>query len=143
MHRQEFLMHHGVKGMKWGERRAQKRANKAEYKSEMQEYRKNKSAAKEKFYNDKMESVYKTALKDPQAIINVYARHGYDTVPSNMLVTGREFVEGAKMGKIMDARYTDVYAYSNKGKDGKTGYTYNENFNARYVAPPKPTRDRT
>ena len=87
-----------------------------------------------------MDRVLKTALDDPESIINVYGRHGYDTVPSNMLVLGREFVEGAKMGKIMDARYTDVYAYSNKGADGKTGYTYNENFNAKYV---KPTRNRT
>ena len=133
MERQNFLTHYGVQGMRWGQRRAQKRADKAAYKSELKKH-------KEKFYSDKMDRVLKTALDDPESIINVYGRHGYDTMPSNMLVTGREFVEGAKMGKIMDARYTDVYAYSNKGKDGKTGYEYNENFNARYV---KPTRDRT
>lgn len=133
MERQNFLMHYGVQGMRWGQRRAQKRADKAAYKSELKRH-------KEKFYSDKMDRVLKTALDDPESIINVYGRHGYDTVPSNMLVLGREFVEGAKMGKIMDARYTDVYAYSNKGADGKTGYEYNENFNAKYV---KPTRNRT
>ena len=131
------LEHYGVKGMKWGQRRAQKRESRQAFKAEKKAYKQNVRKERNDFYDKKAKSVVATAAKDPKSLISVYGYHDISTIPSEKIVTGKEFITGLSGGAVFNVKYTDVYATLNQ----KTkSYELNENFNAQYKKPPKPTK---
>ena len=131
------LEHYGVKGMKWGQRRAQKRESRQAFKAEKKAYKQNVRKERDEFYDKKATSVVATAAKHPKSLISVYGYHNMSTVPSQMIMTGEQFVTGLSSGAVFNIKYTDVYATMNQ----KTkSYELNENFNAQYKKPPKPTK---
>ena len=131
------LEHYGVKGMKWGQRRAQKRESRQAFKAEKKAYKQNVRKERDEFYDKKATSVVATAAKHPKSLISVYGYHDMSTVPSQMIMTGEQFVTGLSSGAVFNLKYTDVYATMNQ----KTKrYELNENFNAQYKKPPKPTK---
>ena len=131
------LEHYGVKGMKWGQRRAQKRESRQAFKAEKKAYKQNVRKERDEFYDKKATSVVATAAKHPKSLISVYGYHDMSTVPSQMIMTGEQFVTGLSSGAVFNIKYTDVYATMNQ----KTKrYELNENFNAQYKKPPKPTK---
>lgn len=116
------LQHFGVKGMKWGKRSAKAASSPRPKKMTRQEIRADKDA----FYQKKLKNVIDTAMKDPENLISLRAAG----TPFQTLVTGREFIEYASQGGIMDATMTDVYATKRGDK-----YLLNENVNAKYRKP--------
>ena len=131
------LEHYGVKGMKWGQRRAQKRESRQAFKAEKKAYKQNVRKERNDFYDKKAKSVAATAAKHPKSLISVYGYHDMSTIPSQMIMTGEQFITGISSGAAFNVKYTDVYATLNQ----KTkSYELNENFNAQYKKPPKPTK---
>ena len=131
------LEHYGVKGMKWGQRRAQKRESRQAFKAEKKAYKQNVRKERNDFYDNKAKSVAVTAAKHPKSLISVYGYHDMSTIPSKKIMTGKEFITGLGSGAAFNVKYTDVYATLNQ----KTkSYELNENFNAQYKKPPKPTK---
>ena len=131
------LEHYGVKGMKWGQRRAQKRESRQAFKAEKKAYKQNVRNERNDFYDKKAKSVAATAAKHPKSLISVYGYVDSSTIPSQMIMTGEQFITGLSSGAAFNVKYTDVYATLNQ----KTkSYELNENFNAQYKKPPKPTK---
>lgn len=119
----ENLAHFGVKGMHWGHRKGTSESSGSKSKKlSRAEVRQEKS----KFYEDKLNNVLQTALKNPESLI---ALKGPGEAYAS-IVTGKEFVNYARNNGAMDARMTDVYAT----KNSKSGpYTLNANINQKYV----------
>ena len=131
------LEHYGVKGMKWGQRRAQKRESRQAFKAEKKAYKQNVRKERDEFYEKKANSVVSTAAKHPKSLISVYGYVDTSTMPSQMIMTGEQFITGLSSGAVFNVKYTDVYATLNQ----KTkSYERTENFNAKYKKPPKPTK---
>jgi hypothetical protein len=110
----DVLAHHGVKGMKWGERKAAKPAKLS---------RKQVKAEKHAFYQNKANSLVQEALKNPKTLIALNTGGTFPTI-----VTGREFITHLSNGGVMNIKATDVYA--RQGKDG--AYVLNDNPNQKY-----------
>lgn len=115
--KEEFLAHAGVKGMRWGKR-------KAEDTRPAKLSRKEVKAEKNQFYQDKANSLVAKALKDPQVLISLKTGDIYPTI-----VTGKQFVEHLSNGGLLNIKMTDVYAQqaSPKGQ-----YILNQNPNQGY-----------
>ena len=101
----DFLMHYGVKGMKWGQRKSDNSSNSG--KESRKEYRERIKTEKNEFYNKKMSSIVDKADKggDDVIIQTLYAGDAYRT-----LTTGSEFVSQLSKGRAFDVTVTEVYA---------------------------------
>jgi hypothetical protein len=116
------LRHFGVKGMRWGHRQASGSGSSKPRKMTRQEVKADKTA----FYEKKLSNVLEKSLKDPKTLVTLTLQgESYPTV-----VTGKEFVDYASRGGLMNARTTDIYATLTKD-----GYKLNENVNQRYKKP--------
>lgn len=109
----DFLEHHGIKGMRWGHHKAKAegstktpKAAKPEKPKKLsgKEKRAARRAADEKKANDLLNE----ALKNPQTLIKLNTGYG----PT--IVTGKEFVEHLINGGYMNVRSTDIYARQDK-----------------------------
>ena len=104
----DILFHNGVKGMKWGVRKA-----KASSGSPKKYSRAEKKAIKEKFYADKADNLVKTAMtKGNGVLIAVVTKPGH--MP--LVVTGKEFTEHLSLGGSFNSRLTDIYAAQETAK---------------------------
>lgn len=101
----DFLMHYGVKGMKWGVRKADNSSSSG--KESRKEYRERIKTEKNEFYNKKMSAIVDKAIKDGDDVIiqTLYAGEAYRT-----LTTGSEFVSQLSKGRAFDVTVTEVYA---------------------------------
>lgn len=125
----DFLAHFGVKGMKWGKRKARDAASDSGN-APKKLTRKEVRAEKKEFYLKKVDNVVKTAAAKPETLIKTLA---YDPVLGmnvQTIMTGKELIEHLGRGGYMNAKYTDVYAT----KDAKTQeYVLNDKINEKYV----------
>ena len=103
----EFLEHFGVKGMKWGQRKA-RRAERA--------------AAKDSFYQKKADDILKAAMKDsedkPRTLVALDGR---------LVITGQQFVDHMARGGVMDISRTEIFATR-----GSTGPYQRQNAVGRF-----------
>lgn len=101
----EFLTHAGVKGMKWGKRKAREASDSSSTNSSKKPSRKERKKAEKQARMQadmkKADDLFKTALKNPNTLIKLN---------SSVIVTGKEFVDYMSAGGIMNARTTDVFA---------------------------------
>lgn len=113
-----FLAHHGVKGMKWGVQRdeavlariagARVRGETKEDKQRYKEYkkttsRKERKADRREVIQQKADNLIKTALKNPDILIEVSTGPGAKT-----LATGKSFVEHLAAGGRFDPVFSNV-----------------------------------
>lgn len=122
-----FLEHVGVKGMRWGHRKAEDSAGSSSGSEKPKKLtRKEVRAEKNEFYVKKGDNIVRTAAKHPDSLIAI--RNYGDYVPT--IVTGKELLEHMAKGGLLDVKNSDVYATKNQ----KTGeYWLNENMNQRFV----------
>ena len=112
------LMHFGVKGMKWGRRKAEGTNAAALGAKPKKLTRKERKIAEVEFYNQKVNKIIDEALKDPEVLIQTRPQGSlYPTV-----VTGREFVDFVSRSGAFDVRLTEVYAR----KDASGPYVMND-----------------
>lgn len=105
----DFLAHHGVKGMKWGVR-------KSEYKSMSRDERK---SYRKKTGKERRADLNEAYQKKASALVDVSSKHGkdvlikarvpYDAYP--VVMTGNEFLSYLSKGGAFDKRATDVFGY--------------------------------
>lgn len=110
----EFLAHYGVKGMRWGRRKAEGSgsgnsggsAKKEKFTESRREYKKRTKSEAKEFQQKKLERTVKTASEkgDNVLIKTMYA----DGTPT--IVSGREFVRDISSGRMFNAKVTDVVA---------------------------------
>lgn len=119
-----FLEHHGVKGMKWGKRKAEGSSSSSgsSSKESRKEYRARVKQEKSEFYNKKMSSIVDKASKDGDDVMikTLYAGETYQTV-----TTGSDFVKQLSKGRAFDVTLTEVYA--TKTADGPYQMTGDRN----------------
>lgn len=112
----DFLVHYGVKGMRWGRRKSDSgsggsggsggSAKKAPKHTETRrEYRKRVKQEADEFRQKKFEKTFDTAEKkgDDVLIKTMYA----DSGPT--IVTGKEFVRDISRGRAFNADVTEVF----------------------------------
>lgn len=115
MTQQNELLHYGVKGMKWGKRKARddssggggaKTAAPAKRMSR-KEVRKLNKVESQKFYEKKAETIFKEAAKKGDNVLIKVLTPGqlYPQVS-----TGKEFTDYLARGGMMDIRMTEIYA---------------------------------
>ena len=106
---EDALAHFGVKGMRWGQRKAQESTGGGTRKATRAE----KRAHQEKFNQEKGDRLIKTAQKDPEVLIKLKTQDPYPVI-----VTGKEFIQHLSNGGVMDIRASDVYAKLDKKEGG-------------------------
>lgn len=119
----DFLAHYGVKGMKWGRRKAEGSSDSSgSSKESRKEYRSRVKQEKNEFYNKKMSSIVDKAAKDGDDVMikTLYAGETYQTV-----TTGSDFVKQLSKGRAFDVTVTEVYA--TKTADGPYQMTGDRN----------------
>lgn len=119
----DFLAHYGVKGMKWGVRKADRSSGSSGSRKESRkEYRARVKQEQNEFYNKKMSAIVDKADKggDDVLIQTLYAGDAYRT-----LTTGSEFVSQLSKGRAFDVTVTEVYA--TKTADGPYQMTGDRN----------------
>lgn len=102
----DYLAHFGVKGMRWGVRKANDSSTPKV--SRRQQKKEAKRAAKQaRFEADQKKAtmLLDAALKDPEILINLN---------NNIVVTGKEFVDHMSNGGLMNVRTTTVFAQKDK-----------------------------
>jgi len=113
------LEHFGIKGMHWGQRKAEGSAGggapkpKKTFRGTTVEKMNGREIRieKDKFYEDKANDVLKRSAKGDgtDALVSVTNRQTYATT----IITGRELVEHMGRGGLMDIYMTDIYAEKN------------------------------
>lgn len=99
-----FLAHYGVSGMKWGRRKGKYTESKSEYKSRVR----SEQTAHDQAHLTK---VLTTSMKKGENVL-VRTQLPYDHVQT--IMTGKQFVEMAGKGALLNARMTDVFATLDK-----------------------------
>ena len=121
-----FLAHYGVKGMKWGKRKADDSSSNGEGRLSRKEHRAKVKQERREFYQKKADKLFEEVMNDPDVLVNVRTLNG------SMVATGKEFTDYMAKGGVMDIRATDIYA--RKTADGKN-YQMNSEMNKQYKAP--------
>lgn len=99
----DFLAHFGVKGMRWGQRK--------KFTESRKQYKGRVKAERTSFEQQKLDNVLKTSIRKGEDVL-VSTRIPGDTVKT--IMTGKQFVERAIAGGLMDSRSTDVFATLDK-----------------------------
>ena len=121
---EDELAHFGVKGMRWGVRKAQPTGSK---RLSRKEVRKINKEGKTNFYLDRTNRALATAQQDPSALIRTRTNLKN---PYPMVLTGKEFFDHALRGGVFDVRMTAIYA-TKSSENGQ--YVVDEHLNDRYV----------
>ena len=102
----EFLAHYGVKGMKWGKRKAgQSDSSSKPKRLSRKEFRSKVKADKKAFYEKKANDIISKTAKGSKVLISVSDGFSAPTV-----VTGKEFKDFLEKGGAFNVQYTDVFA---------------------------------
>lgn len=88
------LQHFGVKGMRWGQRRAAKK-----------EFKRAEKQREYDFYDNKIKKIVGTAANDPTVLVKVGSPGAVPTV-----VTGKQFIDYMSRGGYMDKYTTEIFA---------------------------------
>lgn len=115
---EDFLAHYGILGMKWGKRK--------KYEETRREYKARTREEQDAFYRDKLSRTINASLKKGEDIL-VGSRLPGDYAVT--IMTGKQFVEYASKGGLLDAKTTDVFATLDK-KLGK--FVQNPNPNPEF-----------
>lgn len=99
----DFLAHYGVRGMRWGKRK--------NYTESRKQYKGRIKSERLTFEQQKLDNVLKTSIKRGEDVL-VSTRLPGDTIKT--IMTGKQFVEHAMKGGLMDAKATDVFASLDK-----------------------------
>lgn len=102
MSTENFLEHHGVKGMKWGVHKESRKV-----------YRQRVRQEKSNFEQKKAHTLLNEAAKGGDKVL-IKTRFGSDT--TQRILTGKEFVDALSRGGAFDVRVSEVYA--TRGKTG-------------------------
>lgn len=94
----EFLAHYGVKGMRWGKRKAQV--------SRKENRQMNRDAANE-FYTNKADKLYSESKKGGEKVL-VKSRTPGDYATN--IMTGKQFVDLLEKGTAIDIKSTEIFA---------------------------------
>jgi hypothetical protein len=128
----EDLAHFGVKGMRWGHRKAKDISGPsgsskpaAPPRKTRKEVRQINREGRAKFNEEKIHKILAASTKNGGKDVLVGLTTPDSVFPT--IVTGREFVEYVSRGGGFDVRLTDIYAT----KQGKN-YVINENANQQY-----------
>lgn len=121
------LEHHGVKGMRWGHRKAKTSGGDTPPKRlSRKEVRQINKQGREEFNQKRINDVLAKASKHGEGVL-LKTRLPGDEYPT--IVTGKEFIEHISKGGAFDVRMTDIYAT----KDEKAGaYVLNEERTPQY-----------
>ncbi|ASM62287.1 hypothetical protein SEA_NIGHTMARE_11 [Arthrobacter phage Nightmare] len=98
-----YLEHYGVKGMKWGKR--QKHTEKR------REYRARVRQERQAFQQKHLGNVLKESMKKGEDVLVKTTLQGDY---AQTIMTGKQFVEMASKGALLDAKTTDVFARLDK-----------------------------
>lgn len=99
----DFLAHYGVKGMRWGQRK--------KFTESRKQYKGRIKSEQRAFEQQKLDIVLKTSIKRGEDVL-VSTRIPGDTVKT--IMTGKQFVDRAIAGGLMDGRSTDIFASLDK-----------------------------
>ena len=118
---ENFLEHHGVKGMKWGIRKAEyKSLDKASRKKYRKKTSKERRTDRDTAYKENLKVVVAAAASKPQGVFVSTRRPGDG---SNMLLTGKEFTAHLAKGGYVDIKATNIYGYTDT-KEGRAAKKY-------------------
>lgn len=99
-----FLEHYGVRGMKWGKRSGGHTEKRRDYKRRI-------VSERQAHEQEKLSKVLTTSMKKGENVLVKTQLQG-DYVPT--IMTGKQFVETASRGALLNAKTTDVFATLDK-----------------------------
>lgn len=133
-----WLSHFGVKGMRWGHRKAQDGGGDSNESSKPKKLtRKEVRAEKKEFYLKKADDVVRTAAAQPESLIRTLAYDPISGYNRQVVMTGKELVDHLAKGGYMNAKYTDVYATKDANSQE---YVLNPNLGQKYRRSDKPKK---
>lgn len=115
-----FLQHHGIVGMKWGKHKKQFTEKRGDYKARIKSER-------QAHDQEHLSKVLTTSLKKGE---NVLVRTQLQGDYAATVMTGKQFIEMAGRGTLLNARTTDVFATLDKKKQQ---FVLNETPTPTYV----------
>ena len=101
----DFLEHYGVAGMKWGKRQR--------HTEKRRDYKKRIKGERQTHDQEKLTRVLTTSMKKGE---NVLVRTQLPNDYAVTIMTGKEFVERAGRGALLNAKTTDIFATLDKKK---------------------------